>query len=298
MPIIMSLHLTKEQVSKLCRCMGLPEVRSLTDINSTFSNDVQVINGELILKSWDKEKIKWFNKEVFCLTNLKDKIPLPRIICSDWGGEILGKPFIVMNRIPGIPLIEVWDQLPEIKQEAYIEQICEYLKIVNQLQISNAIDLFPAITSWQEWLRMEFELNFNLCKDKKIFKGKKLISIQRQIDHYLPYLKEQNMQVMYYDIHFGNFIINETGIGGMIDFERTEWVSIDYCLNWPNRMSKHPEEYIQNRETDKAEYAKILPLFNKHYPEMFAFQDLDKRLEAYALLSDMRIQLRKLNGVV
>jgi len=290
----MSPHLNQIKIRKLCRDIGLPEVVSLVDLTSTFSNDVQVINEKLILKSWDPENIKWFNKELFCLTQLQGMIPvIPKIIYSDDQGGLIGKPFMILQKLPGKTLIAVWEKLTSAQQREVISEICGYLRKVSLLDISSVPALFPMITNWQEWTQQEFSKNLALSRATGLLSQAEIDKITTEFKGYLPYLKEQKMQVMYYDIHFGNFLVNNGKLSGIVDFERTEWVSMDYCLNWIRRMMLAPGEYTTDKNSNPDKFKNLMILFKEYYPELFAFDHLEERLKAYALLSDLRILVRR-----
>lgn len=289
----MSAHLNRNKIQLLFENIGLTEVKTVSNLTSTFSNDVQIINDKYILKSWDIDKIKWFKKELFCITQLQGVIPIvPKIIYSDEQGDMLQKPFIIIEKLPGETLIETWEGLIQSQKEEAISKICLYLKEVAKMDISSAQDLFPRIDNWQEWIRKEFEKNVEQCITRKSLTKSAATIIKKQFNEYYPYLKEQKMQVMYYDIHFGNFLVNKGELSGMIDFERTEWVSLDYSLNWIRRMQLLPEEYTKDKNPDTNKFINVMGLFKKYYPEIFAFDHLEERLKAYALLSDLRITNR------
>jgi aminoglycoside phosphotransferase (APT) family kinase protein len=287
-------YLNKNSVLQLLQSLGLPGVVTLENLTSTFSNDVQVINDKLILKTWDEKNIKWFRKELFCLTQLQDVIPvIPKVVLSNEKDNILGKPFIIMQKLSGKTLISVWDDLSDTQQQNVIREICRNLKSANSLDISGVPDLFPKINNWQEWIGREFTNNLKSCRDLNLLPEAELKRISADFQEYYPHLREQKMQVMYYDIHFGNFLINNGKLSGMIDFERTEWVSMDYCLNWIRRMMLAPGEYTSDKNPNPDKFKNLMTIFREYYPGLFAFDHLEERLKAYALISDLRIKLRR-----
>lgn len=286
------MHLDAEQISKITSCAGLGEASLIEEIDTGFSNDVFTIDNKYILKSWDPKNIHLFRKELWCLNALKDKVPVPKLLCFDTKGEVVGQPYIVMEKMPGIPLINAWQNLKDDIKSQIVREICNHLKTINSLDTSAVPELFNQIPSWQDWIESEFRKNLLRMEESGIYEANTIRKVKIRMDILLPALKEQNMKISYYDVHFGNFLIDNNRISAVIDLERVEWVSIDYSLNWVNRMSYDPEEYIE--EPKEKEFEKILPLFEKHYPELFQFDDLEKRLEAYTILSEMRFKLKEL----
>ncbi|HOY46946.1 MAG TPA: aminoglycoside phosphotransferase family protein [Candidatus Dojkabacteria bacterium] len=286
------MHLDAEQITKITSCAGLGEASLIEEIDTGFSNDVFTIDNKYILKSWDPKNIHLFRKELWCLNALKDKVPVPKLLCFDTKGEVVGQPYIVMEKMPGIPLINAWQNLKDDIKSQIVREICNHLKTINSLDTSAVPELFNQIPSWQDWIESEFRKNLLRMEESGIYEANTIRKVKIRMDILLPALKEQNMKISYYDVHFGNFLIDNNRISAVIDLERVEWVSIDYSLNWVNRMSYDPEEYIE--EPKEKEFEKILPLFEKHYPELFQFDDLEKRLEAYTILSEMRFKLKEL----
>lgn len=286
------MHLDAEQINKITSCAGLGEASLIEEIDTGFSNDVFTIDNKYILKSWDPKNVHLFRKELWCLNALKEKAPVPKIICFDTKGEVVGQPYIVMEKMPGIPLINAWQNLKDDLKSQAVKEICNYLKIINSLDASGANELFNQIPSWQDWIESEFRKNLLRMEESGIYEANTIRKVKIRMDILLPSLKEQNMKISYYDVHFGNFLFDNNRLSAVIDLERVEWVSIDYSLNWVNRMSYDPEEYIEDPK--EKEFEKILPLFEQHYPELFQFTDLEKRLEAYTILSEMRFKLKEL----
>ena len=85
---------------------------------------------------------------------------------------------------------------------------------------------------------------------------------------------------------YNSYIIKDKKIVGILDFERTDWSSIDYNLDVINRMVKEPHKYV-SEESDKyikdKDYADLLTWFKEFYPELFKFKNLEKRLDIYTL---------------
>jgi aminoglycoside phosphotransferase (APT) family kinase protein len=285
------MHLDSQQISKITSCAGLGEASLIEEIDTGFSNDVFTIDNKYILKSWDPKNINLFRKELWCLNALKEKIPVPKVLCYDAKGEAVGQPYIVMEKMPGIPLINAWQNLKDPLKSQIVKQICDHLKVINSLEGSQADGLFNKIASWQDWIELEFKNNLLRMEETGMYGSNTIRKVKIRMDILLPALKEQNIKISYYDVHFGNFLIDNNKVSSVIDLERVEWVSIDYSLNWVNRMTYDPEEYIEDPKA--KEFEKILPLFEQHYPELFQFPEIEKRLEAYTILSEMRFKLKE-----
>ncbi len=94
------------------------------------------------------------------------------------------------------------------------------------------------------------------------------------------------MALTYWDPHFDNFIVRGEKIVGMLDFERTDIMSIDYVLDIVQRMVRRPEKYASEESeqfTKAADYSSLLDWYQEFYPELFDFEDLERRLDIYSI---------------
>lgn len=284
-----NINLIKNNIKSFNKILNT-SINSIVESPNNFGNSVIILNDKYILKAWENNVYPFFNKEIFCLETLKNDINIiPKLIYSDNSLEIIPYPFIITNKINGYNLNTVWDSLSNTNKEKMIEKICELVKKVTNINYGLNPNIFNRIENWSEWINEQFNLNLKVNINNKNISEQESKELINKYNGLSFSLKEQNIKVMYYDIHFGNFLINNNEITGMIDFERTEWVSIDYALNWINRMDKKPLEYgILNNNIN------LLNIFNKYYPELFDFNYLSKRLEIYELISNLRILGRKL----
>ena len=94
----------------------------------------------------------------------------------------------------------------------------------------------------------------------------------------------------YWDAHFDNILVQGTEIVGILDFERTELASVDFILDILKRMTKYPKKYMSaasEKYAKKEDYRYLLDWFQEFYPELFDFQNLDTRLDLYAIKHDL-----------
>ena len=193
-----------------------------------------------------------------------------------------------MTKLPGVTLNDKWGELKKADKENYIKQICEFTDFVSKQDYSTSKRLFPQIKKWRNWVKDQFYSNLHIAFDNQIITKDEFSDLEKIYLKKEFSLEEQKMQIMYYDIHFGNFLIDNGNISGILDFERVDWVSIDYALNWIKRMDSHSHEYSIKKDKDS-----ILEIFRKYNPSLFEFQHLEERLAIYEMLSDLRIKINK-----
>lgn len=268
--------------SNLAEIQSLVQIKSLRKFKPIFSQPKWIINNEFVLKVWDKDQYRHYEKEHYMLHFLSDKLKnIPKVKCSNF-------PYILMSKLSGNTLNDDWHKLSLSKKECFIIQICEFIELISKQDYSSSKRIFPKIKNWQKWVKDQFFSNLDIAITNNLIPKSEFDELKNVFLQNEYALKEQKMQIMYYDIHFGNFLIENDSISGILDFERVDWVSIDYCLNWIKRMDSHSEEYsIKKDETS------IFNLFKKHYPSLFEFEHIEERLLIYEMLSDLRIKINK-----
>ncbi|KAK7471266.1 hypothetical protein VKT23_002674 [Stygiomarasmius scandens] len=54
-------------------------------------------------------------------------IPIPHIIESSANAESIGSPFILMTKVDGVPLVQVWDEMADDKRRVLLQQVVDIL---------------------------------------------------------------------------------------------------------------------------------------------------------------------------
>ncbi len=103
---------------------------------------VVTVRSQLVFSSADRHIIKVFapedadfhNAETVFLTHLYQRLPLPtpELTASGHWGNL---PYIIMEKIRGIPLDRVWSELPPTEQRRVVEQLGEGVRALHSLPI-------------------------------------------------------------------------------------------------------------------------------------------------------------------
>ena len=126
--------------------------------------------------------------------------------------------------------------------------------------------------------------------DSLEIKGLNFVGLYERIKEYmvqnLDALDETDFRVCHTDMHFDNIMIDDDNNITILDYDRLRISSLDYELNIFNIMSKTPD-LVANDElkerVKKEDYSEILSMIQENYPEMFKFDNLNERLNIYAL---------------
>jgi len=280
-------------VEKIFEVHGLGKVESVVKIEIGFTNKVYLINDKFILKVCeDKSNEQKFEIEVFFYNFFKDKIPAPKISIFDKSKSIYGKFFMIYPKIEGDNLYSKWHLLSNDERKSIIKQLCDILRIINKSPYDEFVKLFKINFSdnWHDKILNQIQNPLKKIEEKKLLSSEFIRVIKKFVDDNHNVLKEQRLALVYWDAHFDNILVQNTKIVGILDFERTEVSSIDFVLDIIKRMVEYPKKYMSEKFekfAKKEDYANLLNWFQEFYPELFDFENLDKRLDLYSIEHDL-----------
>lgn len=283
----------KKIVEKIFESHGLGKVESVAKIEIGFTNKVYLVNDAFILKVCEDESNEQkFESEVFFYNFFKDKIPVPKISVFDKSKSIYGKFFIIYPKIEGDNLYSKWHLLDNDQRKIIIKQLCDILKVINKAPYDEFLQKFDVNFSdnWHDKILNQIQNSLKKIEEKKLLSSEFIEVIKKFIDENHHVLKEQKLALVYWDAHFDNILVEDTKIVGILDFERTEVSSMDFVLDIVKRMVEYPKKYMSEKFekfAKKEDYADLLSWFQEFYPELFEFENLDKRLDLYAIEHDL-----------
>lgn len=276
-------------IKKIFEQAGLAVAVSIRKLEIGFSNDVYCINEKYMLKIVkEKEESTNLKKEIYLCKLLQDKIPTPKIVYSGSAKDLDNRLFFVYPKIEGETLNSLWHLASVDQRRHFIEQICAMLKIIHETPYQAFAQEFQISisTSWQEHMCSEIVNKLTQLSQTSVLSPKKISGIERFLKDNRGSLSQEKMGLSYWDLHFDNFLIQGNRIVGMLDFERTEIASLDYPLAFVRRMAQNPKKFValkMEKDTDPKDYKKLIEWYEKYYPEMFEFRDLEKRLNIYSI---------------
>ena len=280
-------------VEKIFAEHGLDKVESVANIEIGFTNKVYLVNDAFILKVCEDESNEQkFESEVFFYNFFKDKIPVPKIRVFDKSKNIYGKFFMIYPKIEGDNLYTKWHLLNNEQRKIIIKQICDILKVINKSPYDEFLQKFDVNFSdnWHDKILNQIQNSLTKIEEKKLLSPEFIKVIKKFVEDNHHVLKEQKLALVYWDVHFDNILVQDTNIVGILDFERTEVSSMDFVLDIVKRMVEYPKKYMSEKFekfAKKEDYAHLLDWFQEFYPELFEFENLDKRLDLYAVEHDL-----------
>lgn len=274
--------LTHEQIKAICAKHEIDYV-SHQRINTGFSHEVHRLNKDLVIKIYDAESSKSFETEAAML-GLDITFPKPQLIATGTD-EDTGRYYILMTYVPGWSLGSRWHLANDKQREKLIKDICQALKTINQID-PKLIGADESV-SWQQTMTEACSKLVDKLVARGIITEEVATQTKRAIDHYSPALVGSKQYVVFWDIHFDNFIVNEAfKLQAIIDLESTSLASLDYPIFVLQKMTDLPNKYLREDEeqfADVKDYVHLKEWYQKYYPEMFNFDNLDTRLKFYQL---------------
>ncbi len=280
-------------IEKIFQEHGLGKVESVAKIEIGFTNKVYLVNNVFILKVCEDESNEQkFEIEVFFYNFFKDKIPVPKIKVFDKSKSIYGKFFMIYPKIEGDNLYAKWHLLNNDQRKIIIKQLCDVLKVINKSPYDEFLKKFDVNFSdnWHDKILNQIQNSLKKIEEKKLLSPEFIKAIKKFVDDNHRVLKEQKLALVYWDAHFDNILVQDAKIVGLLDFERTEVSSIDFNLDIIKRMVEYPKKYMSEKFekfVKKEDYIYLLDWFQEFYPELFEFENLNKRLDLYAVEHDL-----------
>lgn len=280
--------LTDEQVKEICARHNIPYL-SHTRINTGFSHEVHRLNDDLLIKLFNTGKPKNFETELALLKSDLD-FPKPKFVASYQGTSEQDRSYIIMSFVSGLLLGSKWHKATDEQRERLIKDISKTLAAINRLDpktIGDTLDDWQTIVENRIRELSDKLLAKNILTDTQAEKVVATIATKKQ------YLIEGKLLPVYWDIHFDNFIVNESfELQAIIDLENVELAALDYPLFVVEKLMEEPHKYLREEDekyADVKDYAKLKDWYGQYYPEMFAFENQDERVKLYLLIDTLHL---------
>jgi len=279
-------------IEKIFQEHDLGKIISIKKIEIGFTNEVFLINDKFILKVCeDRSNEEQFEKEVYFYNFFKKQIRVPEIKVFDKSRRIYSRFFTIYPKIEGDNLYSKWHLFSNEVRKNIIKQLCDILKIINTSPYQEFVKKHKIISkNWHDKIIDQIQNSLEKIKRRKLLSYDLLKAIKKFVADNHQVLNEQKIALVYWDAHFDNILVQGTDIVGILDFERTELASVDFILDILKRMKEYPKKYMSaesEKYAKKEDYRYLLDWFQEFYPELFNFENLDTRLDLYAIKHDL-----------
>lgn len=259
-----------------------------------FTNTIYELDNAYILKvCTDAENAAPFQREAQLYNYFASKLPVPQLIGYDDSKTLLPYSYILYPRIAGDNLYNVWHTLTAEQRRGVVKQFCELLKVISNTSLNDlpTETKLESVASWRAVIESRISRSLQIAEQMQTLGSEVVSNIKQFIQQHGSSLDEQQLALVYWDVHFDNVLVQDDKITGLLDFERTEIASIDFILDTAKRMVDFPKKYMSAYAEQFArdeDYKDLLHWYKEFYPELFAFSNIDRRLELYAIAHDLK----------
>lgn len=261
-------------------------ITEIKKISYGYTNQIYSINDKYIIKICINENnYKNFQRASEFCKKYYGTINCPRIIysCLDPKNRNMWQ---IEEKAKGVNLSFKWGRFNYKEKESVVSKICESLKSIHNIPVEDVFENGMKTNDWIEKFKKDIEKKIDSLTKKEINFSELYDSIRNYVDKNIEALDETDFRICHTDMHFDNILIDDENNITILDYDRLRISSLDYELNIFNVMQRTPtiivNDEMKNR-VKKDEYAEILELLSKEYKEMFKFEQLDKRLNIYAI---------------
>ncbi len=280
--------LTDEQVKVVCVRHNIP-YHSHTRINTGFSHEVHKLNDDLVIKLFNTSNPVNFKTELALLQSDLD-FPRPKLVANYEGTNKQDRSYIIMGFVPGISLGSKWHEATDEQRERLIQDISKTLVTINRLDPKTIGDTSD---DWQTIVEKRIRKLIDKLTGKNILTDKQAEIVIATVEANGQFLADSKLYPVFWDIHFDNFIVNEQfELQAVIDLETVIIAALDYPLFVVEKLTNEPHKYLREEDeqyADLKDYARLKEWYRTYYPEMFAFENLDKRVRLYQLIDTLHL---------
>jgi len=275
--------LTEQDIRNICDKHGIVFSHAQR-VTEGFTNEIHRINDDIILKVCIRsDNLDRFRIETKVLQH-KDGIAKPKFIADDFSGDVIDAPYILMSYVEGQSLGAIWHKLTDQNREALIADIATSLRQFNDIPVRM---LFDEDKLWGDSLVDGFAKSSSELIAKNILTDEQINTVSAILKNHRTSLNKVPTKIVFWDIHFDNFIVKDNKLAAIIDLEAVDQVPVEYPLSVVNKQIEDPIKFLslENEQyADKADYVHLWEWYRQYYPEMFEVDDLEERVMIYRLL--------------
>jgi aminoglycoside phosphotransferase (APT) family kinase protein len=287
--------------------VGLSQVRALhvlsaaqlgpprmIEVASSVTNEVWMTDDHVV--RINRKATGRLRREAELAPYLPRSCGYPGIVAAGAGG---GMDWMVLHRMPGVPLAHVWPSLPREQRRSAVQQLVELLRAVHAT--TTPPHLAPLLGPQ---LLVADELNPLRPVEEALQQAAGIASIPRTLlDEITGRLYDlapsigtfDGSHLIHGDLTFENIIWEGGRITALIDFEWSRGSPPSLDLDVLLRVCAFPWLHVADRfgeASTPSAYAEVPVWFARAYPELFCEPRLLDQLELYSLTFDLNELVR------
>lgn len=221
-----------EVVESMTNEKSLSSTRMTTG-DQYFVFDVKTASSEYVIRMTIEEQKNKFLSAIYWQEKLIPLgVPLAKFIKTDLEGKYSKFPALLMNRLPGNDLCNVYDHLTDAEKRSLAKEIVTIQTMTNALPegygygIMDSYEQKPEAKSWYEFLENRLHLFMDIIRKNAVFDAdeiKKVIVIASDLKEELSTVRPRPFL---WDASERNVIVNQGKISGIVDVD-------DLCFGDP-----------------------------------------------------------------
>jgi len=228
---------------------------------------------------------------------LPDEVGYPTLVCH--GGEV-GSDWLVVRRVPGLPLSRAWPTLTQGQRRDAVRQVADRLRAVHATECPHLDGLHdvpqlldPAPTGRQATLRLDHALE--VAGRLPVVDRALLADVGRMVRSTAGALDPfDQTTVVHGDLGFENILWDGDRVTALLDFEFARPGPPDLDLDVFLRFCALPHLHVAadyEADTRAEDYADVPRWLAEDYPELFAHPRQLDRVRLFSLAWDVREML-------
>jgi aminoglycoside phosphotransferase (APT) family kinase protein len=277
----------ENMVSNICEREKI-KLQSIKPLRGGQINQVFLVNNSYVIRIGNGEAASdRLRQEAALLQSIGNQICVPKVYAI---GQYCDCTYQIQDFVRGQKLHWVWKKLLPEQKNAIVTELVYYMKLLHQRTSQEFGQLWGEKRHYRTWLDFCEENLQSTLEELKIWKvniDPKIIELVcERFDRDKSFLREGTPCLIHRDLWQGNILVEEDRITAILDFEFSMYAPVDYELLLIEEFCLYPNDFSEedNEIYTAADFSDYVFLLKKHYPEMFSFRNLRKRLDLYHLL--------------
>jgi len=284
MASIGKFSLTLPQAKAICKKQNLEEPAQIKRFEKGMINDVFLLNNKYVIKiNTGHPKLPKLKKEKELYKLLKkNNIPVPKVYSYDSSKSIIDYSYIIMEKIEGNSLNDIWDSMKKDVKLEQLSQMGEVLARIHSITFDNfgeefSKGKFKGQKTYKEFIKQYTNSLANELEKSNVLNRNKINSIKDYFQKSKAFNINPKASLLHGNFNYDNILVKNKKIKGIVDWE------------WGR--SRHNEEevsifiyHVLKEEKD------LVREFKKGYEKILKLgKSFEERYKAYNLLYYLRV---------
>jgi serine/threonine protein kinase len=274
----------EKTVKAICRKERIP-CQTIQVLTGGQVNAVFLVDGKYVVRIGVREDAgQRLERETIILQNLAGQVPVAKVLAF---GQEQGVYYQIQEYVLGQKLHAIWKTLTGDVQDAIAAELAASLKYLHSTCFADFGDGWQGSKrhiTWSEYLVDEFHRTIEEIRDLNIQMVPGIVEMAVDyFDEHKKVLQEGVSTLVHSDMTLVNILADNGRVAAILDFEFAKQAPADYELLAIEAFCLYPNDWAEedNEVFCTADFANLIPLIRKHYPELFEIRNLRERLNVY-----------------